>query len=815
MRFRDLAHRIIQPKDIQNNGSNLDNGVNRRHHFSEKDFKKLRKCCSESSETPICRPVFNQPHFDTYSGPIVKEKANKFDQAKTYVKEALSSEKLKSHALAFFPIISWMRHYNIKSDLIADIICGLTVAIFHVPQTIGYTMIVGVPLINGLYTALFPMLMYAIFGTSRQNSIGAFAVVCIMTQGVVRKTLAEFDNTYDPVQVVTTLALFVGLFQFLMGCLSMGGLSVFLSEQFVSGFTAGVSVHIGSSQLSGLGFNVHKYSGPFLLFQTYADFFTHLDQLHWPTLVFSLSIIAIILAVKIFIDPYMLRKFHMPLPIEMIMLITSVIVSNEMNLKQYGFVTIDNIPDRLQAPSVPSLRLELVQFILLDAFLISVVAFTVDVSLGRIWARERGYEIRPNQEFFALGISNFFGSLFGCFPAGASVPRSSLQLLAGGRTQLVSLINSSLMFVVILALGKHLEGLPVATLSAIIVVSLKKVFMQVRDFKNFWNLSIIDGHVWLVSFFATVVIDTVNGLIIGVVFSLLTLVYKVQRPKTFLLGGLPNSDYYVPIKLYVYAREVPGVKIFQFGGPLHFANSEFFRYELVRKCGVDYGVSLNMALSLHFPPNIGRQISQKQVQYIVLDFSRITFVDGSSALVLKQIIDTMKSQGVTVFIAACAPAIFSILKKSGLLTVIAATEFYPTVHDAVMHTHESHSLSSQRSQPYRHRHLSSIGRVASFNETFGPDSLKTEVHDGESEADDMAFEDRRHNDDRSDERQSQNQDQGTKADGSESGDRSGAANMQASSPRAYEQAIQLFEGEDENIGSGEARQLTRPDVVRL
>ena len=139
------------------------------------------------------------------------------------------------------------------------------------------------------------------------------------------------------------------------------------------------------------------------------------------------------------------------------------------------------------------MSLDLIKFILVDSILIAIISFTVAVSLGKIWARDKGYELRPNQEFFALGMSNFFGSVFGCFPAGASVPRSSLQLLAGGRTQLVSWINSTLLIFVVLALGRFMDGIPKATLSAVIVVSLKKVFMQVRDFRNFWRLSNIDG----------------------------------------------------------------------------------------------------------------------------------------------------------------------------------------------------------------------------------------------------------------------------------------------------------------------------------
>ncbi|XP_003742720.1 sulfate transporter [Galendromus occidentalis] len=701
MKFSELANRIIQSNEHHSH-----DGV-RKHNFSGEDFKKLRKCCSESSETPICRPVFDQPNFNDFHEQIVKEKPTKSALAKKVAKEKLSSRNIKTRLLAFFPIITWLGHYNIKADLFADVICGLTVAIFHVPQTLGYSLLVGVNPINGLYTAIFPMLMYSIFGTSRHNSIGAFAVVCVMTSGVVQRASKEFDRDGDEyaVTVVTTLAFFVGIFQLVMGVLNMGGLSVFLSEQFVSGFTAGVSVHIGSSQLGGLfGIKLPKYTGPFLLISTYIDFFKNIGRTHVPTLSLAIIVILVILAVKHFVDPYLLRKFHMPLPIEIIVVIICIIFSNACDLKNNGFDTVLDIPNSFLAPKIPEMNVDLIKFILVDSILIAIISFTVAVSLGKIWARDRGYEMRPNQEFFALGISNFFGSVFGCFPAGASVPRSSLQLLAGGRTQLVSLINSTLLIFVVLALGKFLIGIPKATLSAIIVVSLKKIFMQVRDFKTFWRLSVIDGHVWLVAFFATVVIDVVNGLVIGVVFSLLTLVYKVQTPQTFLLGNTPNSDYYVPLKLYAQSREVPGVKIFQYGGPLHFANTDFFKSELLRKSDPNYTLK-------------HEQMGHKPVRYIVLDFSRVTFIDGSFALFLRQLAETFTTDGVAIFIADCAPKVLSTLRKAGVTKEIPETQFFPSLHDAVMHTHDSHRG--------HHRHLASIGRQASFNETFGPDSLAT------------------------------------------------------------------------------------------
>lgn len=674
------------------------------------------------------RPVFTQPHFESEFAGIPKGKVPICDRMTSTLRKKLHIKQVQRRLLGLFPIIHWVRHYKLKEWLLSDIIAGISVAIFHVPQSFGYSLLASVPAVNALYTAMFPMLMYTIFGTSRQLSIGAFAVVCMMTGAVVE----QYKEEYGAANVATTLMFFVGLYQLALGVLNLGGLSVFLSEQFVSGFTAGVSFHIGSSQLGSLfGLQVDHFSGPFLLIRLYAQFFSLLPQTHLPTLALSATCIFILLFVKLVIDPFVERKIRMPLPIELMLVISGTLVSRYMDLEHKNFDVIKHIPNTFPKPALPNLDLTLISKTAVPALTIAVVAFAVTVSLGRIFARRHGYEVVANQELLALGISNFFGSFFACFPSGASVPRSSLQDSVGGKTQLVSIINSILIAIVLLYVGSYLEKLPVAVLAAIIFVSLKKVFMQVRDFWNFWLISKIDGQVWLVTFFATIILEVQLGLVIGVVFSLLTLVYKIQRPSTCLLGQIPNTDYYVPIKKYGMAENIRGIKVFHFGGPVHFANAEFFRAELSRRTVVDVvkvravrakeadtvpeplfwiGVGESIAppydelsaSTASLPSTVavdGASSSSSSLsssaapptgilelpRHVVLDFSRVTFVDGSSVVVLKQVFNEFTSVGIGVYIACCSAPVFSMLKKGKVLDEIPASNFYPSIHDAVLH----------------------------------------------------------------------------------------------------------------------------------
>ncbi|XP_064489770.1 prestin-like [Ornithodoros turicata] len=665
--------------------------------------------------------IFTQSHFNSEFDEIPKIKNSLCGRLQNLVRSHCDAHKTKKRLRGLFPMCGWLRQYDVRKYLVADLIAGITVTIFHVPQSFGYAMLAGVPAVNGLYTAMFPMIMYAVFGTSRQNSVGALAVICMMTG----RRVMDLQDRYSAVDVATTMAFFVGIFQLLFGIVNLGSLSVFLSDQFVSGFTAGVSVHIGSSQLGNLfGINVGKSPGLFPLVQLYINFFRQITETHWPTLALSGCTVALMLIVKIFIDPHVEKRIKVPVPIEMVVVIVGTLVSRFMQLEDHGFAVVQRIPKEIAPPHPPQMSLDLISEVAGSAFGIAIVSFAITVSLGRIFARRHRYEIEPNQEFIALGMSNLFGSFFGCIPVGASVPRSSIQDNVGGRTQLVSLINSALITVVILSVGSYLEKIPIAVLSAIIFVSLKKIFMQVRDLKNFWNISKIDGHVWLVTFFATVIFGVKIGLIVGVVFSLLTLVFKIQRPKTCILGYIPNTDYFVPTKKYGMAKQIEGIKVFHFGGPLHFANAEFFKNELCRRTSVYVSkilatrqkqetteaessidnattsdvpsrprtlevISESMPSDLHGSTNslgvtkVSTIDVEETTKHIILDFSRVSFVDGTSTLVLKLVARDFQSIGITLYVACCSQPVMSMLQKGEVLQEIPPTNFFPSIGDAV------------------------------------------------------------------------------------------------------------------------------------
>ncbi|XP_064488551.1 prestin-like [Ornithodoros turicata] len=657
------------------------------------------------------RPAFSQEHFDAEFGATSKHlRPGVLALARRVL--GRKRKRFKTRILAYVPILAWVKSYSVKKDLLPDVLTGITVAVFHVPQSFGYSLLAGVSPVYGLYTSLFPMIMYAIFGSSRHASIGAFAVVSIMTGSLVESNKEQFTAA----QVASTLSFLVGIYQLVFGLLQLGGLSNFLSEQLVSGFTAGVSVHIGSSQLAGLfGINVTLYSGPFLLVKTFAEFLSRLKQTHLPTLALSASSLLVMGLVKVTLDPLLISKIGIPVPIEMVVVIVGTLLSSHLNLEGYNITVIQEISHESPRPHLPVFSPHLLSNLAVPALAVAVVSYAITISIARLFARKQNYKIDPNQEFIALGASNLFGSFFTCFPVGASVPRSSIQAGAGGKTQLVSFINSLLILIVILCFGHYFERLPIAILSSIIFISLKKVFMQVKEFKTFWDISRIDGNVWMVSFLATIIVDVQFGLIIGVSFSLFVLIYQIRSPKTYLLGNIPNTDFYVPLNKYNMAVEIPGVKVFHFGGPLHFANSSYFCSRLARTTHVNVrnvlkgkkarrdviaayngtatprgpsftSFPVNHETSFEAGISVATVSPNNLPSYIILDFSRVAFVDGTSIMTLIQIVQEYQNISITIYMAACSSSVLSMLQRGGMFKTLPSSNFFPSVHDAVMHT---------------------------------------------------------------------------------------------------------------------------------
>ncbi|XP_071452003.1 prestin [Hetaerina americana] len=634
------------------------------------------------------------------------------------------------------PVLTWLPRYNWKEDFVSDIISGSTVAVMHIPQGMGYALLGGVPAITGIYMALFPVFIYFIFGTSKHISMGTFAVISLM----VGKSVTHYANVEDgipipanmtetavsPMQVATMLAFMVGGMQILMSIFKLGIVCTLLSETLVSGFTTAAAIHVFTSQIKDLlGIKLKKFEGVFNIGYTYIDIFSKLSTVNWASIVVSAVALTMLLVNNEIIKPRISKYSRVPIPIELVVVITGTLTSIYVNLEEeYGLRTVGHIPTGLPEPKPPTWYL--VKYLVLDAFTITMVAYTIAMSMALIFAQKWGYEVDSNQELLAQGAGNIFGSFFSCMPFTASLSRTLIQTTAGGKTQLCSVISCSILIFVLLWIGPFFEPLPRCVLASIIMVALKGMLMQVKELFVIWKLSKMDGMVWIITFLTVVLVDIDYGLFTGMGLSLGMILLQGVKGYTCLLGVIPSTDLYLDTSRYKAASEIPGIKIFHYRGGLNFATRANFRDEIYRLVEVHPqkllhtrkkmekkqakgvkvdeekgGGFVNFAfvetndigtITQKEPPipavyEINSSVTKQKLQCIILDFSALSFLDPSGAKALQSLAEEYKQVGIPIMVAGSSGTVYERLKKFGIIGDPDKPSFslYATVHDAVIH----------------------------------------------------------------------------------------------------------------------------------
>ncbi|XP_029035224.1 prestin-like isoform X1 [Osmia bicornis bicornis] len=640
---------------------------------------------TNNPELMVRRPVYQQDEINHLY---------KYVKPNETVFQNLSSRCRKFNCLKAakesIPLIGWLSKYNWKGNILGDIIAGVTVAVMHIPQGLAYAILGNVPPIVGIYMAFFPVLVYLFLGTSKHNSMGTFALVCMMTGKVVAtySTPEELqtnnnatdnqelsrNNQYSPVEVATAVTFTVAMIELLMYLLRLGVIASLLADSLVSGFTTSAAVHVFTSQIKDLlGLkNLPNRKGAFKLIFTYIDYFENIKTVNWVAIVLS-TVIILILILNNFLKKRIARLSPLPFPIEMLAVLIGTILSMYLNLGEtYGLATVGHIPVGLPTPFLPPFSL--IPNILLDSFVITMVSYTITMSMALIFAQKLGYEVDSNQELMAQGVGNLVGSFFSCMPFTASLSRSLIQQTVGGHTQLASLISCGLLISVLLWIGPFFEPLPRCVLASIIVVALNGMLMKVKELKKFWNLDKMDGIIWAVTFITVILLDVEYGLMAGIFFCIGKLILFAVRPYTCSLAQVPGTELYLDSKRYKGTVELPGIKIFHYSGSLNFACRQQFREEVYKVAG-------------RKPRKNTRHEELKeikQLQTLILDFSALTHIDLAGTTTLGNLISEYCDINIAVYIVGCSGPVYEMMRKCNLTELGGGLfSMFPTVADAV------------------------------------------------------------------------------------------------------------------------------------
>lgn len=557
--------------------------------------------------------------------------------------------KLKS----LIPILEWLPNYK-KEYLGGDLSAGLTVGIMLIPQGMAYAMIAGLPPVFGLYAALIPQVIYGILGTSRQLSVGPVAMDSLLVAaGLGALSLSGIE---EYIGMAIFLALFMGSIQFLLGVVRMGFLVNFLSKPVISGFTSAAALIIGLSQLKHLlgtpiegGNQIHT-----LVFNA----FKTIDQTQWIALVLGVAAIVIIKGLK---------RIHKRIPGALIVTLLGIVVTYIFRLDQLGLSIVQDVPKGLPAFSLPSIEQSRIAELFPIAMTLALIAFMEAISVAKaVEEKHKLNEVRPNQELIALGLSNVIGSLFQSYPTTGGFSRTAVNDQAGAASTLASFISAAIVGLTLLFLTPLFYYLPNTVLAAIIMVAVFGL-IDIDYPKVLWKNRKDEFALLLFTFVITLTVGIKEGILYGVLLSLLLLVYRSSKPHFAILARVKNSPYYRNIKRFPEEVEIdPEIVLFRFDGQLYFGNKDYFKSSLLEAIE-ERGAS---------------------VSKLILNVEPMNYIDSSAAFMLRQLLEDLASRNINVAVAGPIGPIRDILKRSGIVDLLGKEAFYENTHSAYLSAKE-------------------------------------------------------------------------------------------------------------------------------
>jgi len=548
---------------------------------------------------------------------------------------------------SILPILDWLPNYK-KEWLKGDVFAGLTVGVMLIPQGIAYALIAGLPPIYGLYTALVPQIVYAVFGTSRQLAVGPVAMDSLIVAAGVA-TLAEVGTDHF-IEFAILLAFMMGILQILFGVFRLGFIVNFLSKPVISGFTSAAALIIGFSQLSNLlGINLERNNR---LQNLLVEAFQHFNEIHVLTFIIgAISIISIVL----------IKKYFQKIPAALVVVILSILIVKTFQLDQLGVSIIGEIPKGLPSFRLPSFNKEIIIDLFPIALTLSFIAFLEAISVAKaIEPKHPEYKVRPNQELIALGMGNFIGSFFQTYPATGGFSRTAVNEQSEAKTPLAALVSAAIIALTLLFLTPLFYYLPKTVLAAIIMVAV----FGLIDFsipKQLLKFSKRDLVILNVTLIITATVGIKEGIFIGVVLSLVMLIYKSTKPHIAILGKVPNTHFYRNQKRFKDVEINDEVLIIRFDAQLHFANTTYFKDKLQE-----------------FSNQKG-----KQLQLLIIDGESINSLDSSAIFALIEILDYFNSKKIIIAFTGLKGPVRDKMIRSGFMEKANEDLFFMSIQEAV------------------------------------------------------------------------------------------------------------------------------------
>ncbi len=536
-----------------------------------------------------------------------------------------------------FPFINWI-HTVDRSVLKKDAIAGLIGAIIVFPQGIAFATIAGLPPQYGLYAAIVPAIIAALWGSSWHLVSGPTTAISLVVFASLAPIAEPGSETY--VALAITLAALVGLFQFLLGIFRFGTLVRLISPTVVVGFTAGAGFLIATSQLkNALGLPVPAGSS---FYETWHYVFTHLSHIN----LYIVGVVIITLAVGIAVRRY-LPKIPYMIPAILFGSIVGFGFNEQFGAAVTGITTIGALPVSLPPVSLPAINVEIIRELSLIALAITLLGLTEAVAIGRSIATRSKQVIDGNQEFIGQGLSNIIGSFFSAYPSSGSFNRSGLNYEAGAKTPLASVFAALFLMILILVLSPLAAYMPYAVMAAILFLVAYGI-IDTHHISYIFKSDRKESALLIITFLATLFVELEEAIFIGVILSLAFFVQRVMFAEVTEVGESKYHESLVSLDEAHDVERIFGVLMVRIDMSIVYMNSDAI-VERVNELFMER-----------------EKMEGKPVHTLVLDCSGVNYIDIAGIDVLKGLVDNLRSKEVSLVITGTKHRVRKALLNSGL-----------------------------------------------------------------------------------------------------------------------------------------------------
>jgi SulP family sulfate permease len=542
---------------------------------------------------------------------------------KTPVGKNLSTE-CQSHS--YLPIADWLFSYQ-KYWLRPDLIAGLTAAAVVIPKAMAYATIAGLPVQVGLYTALVPMAIYAVMGTSRPLSVSTTTTIAVLTAA----ELGEFVPGGDPsslLKATAMLALMVGGVLVLASLLRLGFIANFISEPVLVGFKAGIGIVIVLDQVPKI-LGIHFPRGSF--FHNVVAIARRIPETSLTTLAVGIAMIALLVGME---------RFFPRAPAPLIAVAVGIIGVRVLGLHAHGVELVGRIPQGLPSLTLP--EFSLAEVLWPGALGIALMSFTETIAAGRAFAKSEEPPVRANRELLATGLANAGGAFLGAMPAGGGTTQTAVNRVAGARTQFAEVVTAVVGLATILLLAPVLALMPQATLAAVVIVysfglirpAEFSMILGIRRTEFTWSLAALVG---------VVLLGTLKGIIVAIVLSLVALASQVADPPVYVLGRKPGTNVFRPrSKEHPEDESYPGLLLLRLEGRVFFANAQ----QIGQKIRV--------------------LVNEMNPTVVALDLSGVPDLEYTALKMLSEGEQRQRERGVSIWLVGLNPGVLQMVQRSPL-----------------------------------------------------------------------------------------------------------------------------------------------------